>query len=539
MAVNKQMIMDMVISEAERQGVPVDLALALVNQESGFNPNVKSKVGAIGLMQLMPDTAKSLGVNPYDISDNIKGGITYLKNALIHYNNDVDKALASYNAGFGAVDKYKGIPPYKETQNYVKAIKAGRNKYTKIVENQSQVPKDINQLPTSANNLLARMQGQTTGAATQLPNVSEIVGFKDTPQQMYERATSPQDIKNAAIQGYSTFANRGLPTTAQELMARQYGAGVQDYANAYQQQVQDINQAINQAQQSGALSQQELLGKFQAMRDLVGQDPRLQNMGYQIDPEALVRTRMYARALGQPTSGYEDAIMAKYQANIANQYGVPYEDYIQSRLANIQNNLGISQAELEYLANRAAAGDNMAKAQLSAIQTAGTAYTQGLASAGKLDQDIAKTALNAILTGDNALAEQALKTYAGADEATQARVNALLNTLLGGQTNVITQGMQSDTAQNVANIQGQTSRDVANINQEVNRFKAPYEVGTEQAKEQQALSGAALNYALMNRPSEEAIINTNPNYQIQPNTVPTQGINQGLFNNVKFNFGNF
>lgn len=107
---------------AAEVGVDARLALALVETESGFNPRARSPKGALGLAQLMPDTARGLGVHdPLDPRQNLKGGLTYLKRMLEKY-QDRDLALAAYNAGPGAVDRHKGIPPYRETRAYVARI---------------------------------------------------------------------------------------------------------------------------------------------------------------------------------------------------------------------------------------------------------------------------------------------------------------------------------------------------------------------------------------------------------------------------------
>ncbi len=113
---------------AEKYNISYDLLAAVAKAESNFNPGSTSGKGAQGIMQLMPATAKELGVtDAYDVRQNIMAGAKYLAGHLKAFNGNVDYAVAAYNAGGGAVRKYNGIPPYSETQNYVKIV----NRYLK------------------------------------------------------------------------------------------------------------------------------------------------------------------------------------------------------------------------------------------------------------------------------------------------------------------------------------------------------------------------------------------------------------------------
>lgn len=120
---SKTQINELIEEYSQKYGLDSDFVKAVIKQESGFNEKATSKCGAMGLMQLMPGTAKALNVNdPYNARDNIEGGVKYLKGLMDRFDGDMKLALAAYNAGPNAVKKYNGIPPYNETQNYVKNI---------------------------------------------------------------------------------------------------------------------------------------------------------------------------------------------------------------------------------------------------------------------------------------------------------------------------------------------------------------------------------------------------------------------------------
>ena len=108
---------------ADRYGLPRELVRSVMAAESGFKRAAISPKGAIGLMQLMPGTAQSLGADAYDPAQNVDAGARYLRDLLEKYNYGLRHALAAYNAGPGAVDKYNGVPPYRETIDYVGRIK--------------------------------------------------------------------------------------------------------------------------------------------------------------------------------------------------------------------------------------------------------------------------------------------------------------------------------------------------------------------------------------------------------------------------------
>lgn len=117
-----QSVSDLIDKYAAMFGVDPNLAKAQAFYESGGNQNAKSPAGAIGVFQLEPATAAGLGVDPTNLEDNVKGGVQYLSQMLTKFGGDTTLALAAYNAGPGNVAKYGGVPPFAETQNYIKKI---------------------------------------------------------------------------------------------------------------------------------------------------------------------------------------------------------------------------------------------------------------------------------------------------------------------------------------------------------------------------------------------------------------------------------
>jgi soluble lytic murein transglycosylase-like protein len=127
---------ELVERAAARNGLPAELLHSVARVESAYRTDAVSPKGAIGVMQLMPGTAAMLKADPHDPEQNVEAGARHLRDLLIQYNGETRKALAAYNAGAGAVERYRGVPPYAETQNYVDKVL--RN-YWKLAEQKQQV----------------------------------------------------------------------------------------------------------------------------------------------------------------------------------------------------------------------------------------------------------------------------------------------------------------------------------------------------------------------------------------------------------------
>lgn len=540
---SKEEIKKIIINEARALGVPVDLALALANQESGFNPHVISQAGAIGVMQLMPSTAKYLGVDPYNAVQNIRGGLRYIKAKLNEFNGNPNLALAAYNAGSGAVRKYGGIPPYKETQNYVKNIlgsavkwgkeaiklnpaikpayllssevkkllqdKKGTESQEPTIQNQQTKPVTVTdpqtgesvevQLPTSQGSLLQRLQGMTTGGAAGMGgNVNPIdtLGWGDlTPRTSYEQARKDAMDAAQAVRNYASEQTLTPETyqgsLEQQLVEAQYGATPEQLQSAYQLGNQNLQQAYNNLQTQDALTQQALEERYANMRNLVNSDPRLQNQGYYLDPrdiESEARGNATLALMGlNPANftGATDLAKQRYEAQVANQYGVPYQEFMNSRLDNIQNLLGIDQLQLQNIIARANQGDITARQYLQYASQAVKDYQTNVGNIGKYNADLAKQ----VLTNQGNIREQGLQSYGDIMNTAAGAGFGIPTAISGDRARIITQGMADETTQRGQNINALLGEGELGIKQ----YKAPSEVDENAAQAAYNRSGALAN----------------------------------------------
>lgn len=279
----------------ERFGIPQGLLVALVRQESGGRM-VTSPAGAIGPAQLMPGTAQSLGVNPRDFNDNLRGGAMYLSQQLKAFKGDINRALAAYNAGPGAVSKYGGIPPYAETQNYVKRVNSLWNSA------RGDRPRTPARRPGAAPAPLLRTPQAPLAPVELNPRErARLDAMKLASRKFDPVDVDENQIRRLALAGDPSTVIRGVNSSRQQ-QTEQYNQGAQQFNQQLESKMlADKQQTIQrQAQldwmkrQAGAFSQaQQRAGASYAPVTAPGAK------GYFRTPEGLIQNRREGEAAWQ------------------------------------------------------------------------------------------------------------------------------------------------------------------------------------------------------------------------------------------------
>lgn len=473
---NKEQIKQKIIKAAQKYDIDPNLLLALAEQESGFSQNAVSKAGAIGVMQLMPATAKELGVDPNNVDQNIDGGARYLAQMIKLNNGNIPLALASYNAGYGSVSKYKGIPPYGETQKYVKNIMAN---YTNTQTDGGNVKMATNQ---NAGNFVTRQDlidaqaalgGSTASAreaamggdsrlrlAEQVRNqylLTDSLSYEDAINSL--RALGVPEEQLALIPRKDINANTDallgkISPYSKEELSQMTAAELDAYNNLVKSQNQGINMY-------------DLLDK--KYNDLIASS-QAPTGSYNVTPEDIDYARNVnlmddARAaiFGMPKLRDIDPMeiaKAKYQAEIASRQGMPYEVYEAQRLRD-------------------------AALREKQIQDALTIYGKQ----GEIDKANI-TSLNNIITGQRGTTNELIKARGGAIEKAEegrgkVQTQAMQN--MGDLGTTAMQGAQDVYKANIGFISGIYSQltdlqkadmahrlgiDTAELNAAVEQYKA-------------------------------------------------------------------
>lgn len=377
---NKNQLKQYARQMALKYGIDPELFVRQIQMESGFNPRAKSGAGAVGIAQFMPSTAKGMGftagVNPLrDLEMAAKLMAGHLKNN----NGRYDLALAAYNAGQGNVNKHKGVPPFKETQNYVRNILGGKSpKQFKTKEALAQV--STNQAPLQGqiqqaqNAGLYYPQGIERVQNLQLPNPQTmrnteleqraVQGMSDfeTALDMFRRGM--RSYQELAAQFPNEVAQAGITPDMQGSFLPQDLRDVMNEAASIRPTNQDIEAANQRISQQNKTIQDAVGQREQALRDFMQQqylaqrqdianNPALQRGGYYLDPrdaELAIRGRAaIGLATGRPDmiGNANDIARARYEAQIANQYGIPYDQLVAAQDAVYKNTVEAAKQNMQ------------------------------------------------------------------------------------------------------------------------------------------------------------------------------------------------
>lgn len=566
---------------AQKYGIDPELFVRQIQMESGFNPRAKSGAGAVGIAQFMPSTAKGMGftagVNPLrDLEMAAKLMAGHLRNN----NGRYDLALAAYNAGQGNVNKHKGVPPFRETQNYVRNILGGNK-----TSNKKFKTKEVNALVTQYNNNPNSLQGQvsTSAGAPYDPTIGRVQGI--TAPDLYQSLT-PQ-LRDIAIQTRTPFdialeqMKNGLKTF--EELQTQFPKEVNQFGITKAMEGQTVPQDIldrraeiigmvpteadiNQANQRVAEQNQQLVNavnqreqglrnfmaqQYAAQRADIANNPALQRGGYYLDPDQVAYSLMGDTALGlaygrpDMIKGVEDAARARYQANIANQYGIPYDQLVAAQDAVYKNTVEAAKQNMQNAIIMYQRGEMNTADLMKAMQANQGAINSARNTALEQVVDYAKQVDPELIKRNTSLNEKILGTGADITRTGQVQAGGLQRNILDNQTDLMrTQyGTESELNQAEKELELQKQRqdasaaymqqmaDVAQQNAQTNtQYKEqmlPYQQYS--AVTQGAAFGSTVpNFNAVQYGQDLGVIPQGNNYSLRSNPALQQ--NTGLFN---------